>query len=262
MIKEVVEIRLLKDLRTNYCDCGELSVKKGEIYLVEIDGCCDIGSSVSTARVLEDYEIKEHIGRVIRKASEEDLKKQEANKEKEIQAKKLFIEQVEAHNLKMKLVDVHLSNDRKKYTFYFSAEERIDFRQLVKDLHTPLSARIELYQIGIKDEVKFFGGCFSWCGRELCCSTFLKEFKPFSAKTAREQNISLSFGKAIGVCGRFMCCLGFEEEIYKEFRKKAPKEGSVYKTNEGVGIVEIVEPIRSCIKVRLEDKRLIEVPIK
>lgn len=261
MIKEVVGIRLLKDSRINDCDCGELSVKRGENYLIEIDNYCDIGVCVSEPRVLEDYEMKERIPKIIRKADEEDLKKQEVNKEKEAFAKKLFIEKVECHNLNMKFIDVHLSNDGKKYTFYFSADERVDFRELVKELHSSLSCRIELYQIVIKDEMKHFGG-FSWCGRELCCSTFLKECKPFSLKTLKEQNISLSFGKTTGVCGKFMCCLGFEEEVYKEFRKKAPKEGSVYKTNEGVGIVEVIDPIRSCIKVRLEDKRLIEVPIK
>jgi len=261
MIKEVAGIRLPKDRRINYCDCTEFDVKKGESYLVEIDSCCDIGICVSEARVLESYETKEHIPKIIRKAQEEDLKKQEANKEKENSAKNLFIEKVNAHNLDMKLVDVHLSLDCKKYTFYFSAAERIDFRALVKDMATSLSSKIELYQIGIRDEVKLFGG-YSWCGRELCCSTFLKEFKQVNVKMAKEQNVSLSFGKTTGVCGRLICCLAFEDEFYNEFRKKAPKEGSVYKTSEGMGIVEVIDPIRSCIKVRLEDERLIEVPIQ
>lgn len=261
MIREVVGIRVLKERRINDCDCGELNVKKGELYLVEIDGCFDIGLCVSEPRVLEDYKTDEHFPKIIRKATEEDLKKQEENKEKEVFAKKIFIEKVEAFKLNMKFVDVHLSNDGKKYTFYFSADERIDFRDLVKELHTSLSARIKLYQISIKEELKLFGG-FSWCGRELCCSTFLKELKNINIKTAKEQNISLFFGKITGVCGKLMCCLAFEEEIYKEFRKKAPKESSIYKTDEGIGIVEVVDPIRSCIKVRLPDKRLIEVPVK
>ncbi len=261
MIKEVVEIRFPKDSRTNYCDCGELSVKKGDVCLVEIDACCDIGYVTSEARALEDYEIKEHGPRIIRKVHEEDLKQQEANRHKETSAKRLFIEKADEHHLDMKLIDVHLSFDGKRYIFYFSANERVDFRTFVRDIATCLSAKIELYQIGLRDEVKLFGG-FSWCGRELCCSKFLKDFKNVNAKMAKEQNMSLSFGKTTGVCGKFMCCLAYEDDFYKEFRKKAPKEGSSYKTNEGIGIVEIIDPIRSCIRVRLEDKRLIEVSVK
>lgn len=260
MIREVAEIRILKDKRINYCNCGEIDVKKGESYIVEIDSCYDIGLCVSEVKVLEDDK-KELTSRIIRKVNKEDWEKQEKNKEKEETAKRLFKEKVEKYNLNMKLVDIHLSYDGKKYTFYFSAEKRVDFRELVKELHTVLSSRIELYQIGIKDEIELWGGC-SWCGRELCCSTFLKKCKPISSKMIGEQNISFSFGKTTGVCGRFMCCLTFEDEIYKEFRKKAPKEGSVYKTEEGMGIVEYLDPICSRIKVRLEDKRLINIPIK
>lgn len=260
MKKEIVEIRILKDTRINQCDCGELDVKRGESYIVEIDGCHDIGLCVSDVKVLEEEKIEEP-QKIIRKVNDDDLKRQEENKEKEAFAKKLFIEKAESNNLKMKFIDVHLSNDGKKYTFYFSADERIDFRNLVKDLHTSLSSKIELYQISVKDRMKLFGG-FSWCGRELCCATFLKEFKPLSSKIAKEQNLSLAFGRATGVCGKLMCCLAFEDEFYKEFRKKAPKEGSSYKTEKGIGIVEAIEPVRGCIKVRLPDKNLIDVYIK
>ncbi|MEW6006601.1 MAG: regulatory iron-sulfur-containing complex subunit RicT [bacterium] len=259
MVKEAVGIRFLKDPRINYCDCGELSIKLGENYLVEMEGYCDIGLSVEGPKVL-DEQIKEHIPRIIKKASEEDLEKQKLNKEKEELSKKLFIEKVEGHNLDMKFIDVHLSLDEKKYTFYFSANERVDFRNLVKELSSSLGSKIELYQIGIKEEVKLFGG-FSWCGREPCCSKFLKDLKGINVKMIREQNLSMSFSKIIGVCGRFMCCLAFEYEFYKEFRKKTPKEGSSYKTEEGIGIIEEVCPIRSCIKVKLEDERIVEVKI-
>ncbi|MEW6104020.1 MAG: regulatory iron-sulfur-containing complex subunit RicT [bacterium] len=261
MIKEVVGIRFPKDPRINYCDCGELSIKLGESYLVEMEGYCDIGVSVEVPKVLDEQKIKEHIPRIIKKASEEDLEKQKANKEKEEASKKIFIEKINSHSLNMKFIDVHLSLDEKKYTFYFSASERVDFRELVKDFASSLRARIELYQIGIKEEVRLFGG-FSWCGREVCCSKFSKDTSPVNLKVIREQNLSMSFSKITGVCGRFMCCLSFEYEFYKEFRKRAPKEGSSYKTNEGVGIVEEVCPISSSIKVKLEDERIIEVPIK
>ncbi|HAW49457.1 TPA: stage 0 sporulation protein [bacterium] len=261
MLKEVVGVRFPKDYRINYCNPGELILKKGDLCVVRIDGVEDIANVIEHPRILKEDEVIKANSIVIRKATEEDKKTIDDNKEKEEFSKKVFLEKVKKHNLPMKFVDVHLSLDRTKYTFYFSADEKIDFKALVKELAGVLSSRIELYQIRLMDEMRLFGG-ISWCGREFCCSKFLTSPKSVSLKMAKEQNLNLSFSKMTGICGKFMCCLAFEYEFYKTFREKMPKEETTYKTQEGIGVIEEVSPIRSSIKVRLEDDRIIEVPIK
>jgi len=161
----------------------------------------------------------------------------------------------------MKLVTTHYTLDRGKIIFYFTAEERVDFRELVKDLVHHFKARIELRQIGVRDEAKLYGGC-GWCGRELCCTTFLKEFDSVQIKMAKEQNLILTPGKISGVCGRLMCCLAYEYETYVKFRKKAPKYGAKVITQKGVGVVQDLNVLKEQVIVKLEDNRCLPFSVE
>jgi cell fate regulator YaaT (PSP1 superfamily) len=188
----------------------------------------------------------------VRIATKEDIKNYETNKAKEPEAFKICQEKIKKHNLKMNLVEVEYKFDNSKILFYFIADGRIDFRDLVKDLASIFRTRIELRQIGVRDEIRRIGGN-GICGRELCCCSFLGSFDTVSIKMAKEQNIALNPSKISGSCGRLMCCLKYEQEVYEEKLKRLPKLGAIVKTADGEGTVENVETLKEVVKVKLKD---------
>ena len=190
--------------------------------------------------------------KVVRKATKEDLESQEKYKSKEPEAFKICKEKIKKYNLEMNLTDVEYKFDGSKILFYFTADGRIDFRDLVKDLASVFKTRIELRQIGVRDEVKRIGGN-GICGRELCCCSFLDNFETVSIKMAKEQNIALNPSKISGNCGRLMCCLKYEQDVYSEKISKLPKVGSIVKTPSGEGSVEGVEILKEIVKVKIKD---------
>jgi len=205
-----------------------------------------------------DCEVKETsivppVREIVRVATDEDAKHHADNKRKEDEAFKICLEKIQKHELDMKLIEAQYSFDNSKLLFYFTSASRVDFRELVKDLAATFRTRIELRQIGIRDEAKLMGG-LGVCGRPLCCSTFLPDFVQVSIRMAKEQNLSLNSGKISGLCGRLMCCLQYEYSTYAEETAKTPPVDSVVKTANGVGFVTETNPLAGTIKVRLKDK--------
>ena len=213
---------------------------------------------------MEDDKITQPLKSVIRLATEDDKKKEEKNKEKEKEAFKICLDKIHKHSLEMKLIDAEYTFDNNKVLFYFTADGRIDFRELVKDLASVFRTRIELRQIGVRDETKIRGG-IGICGRPLCCHTYLSEFAPVSIKMAKEQNLSLNPTKISGVCGRLMCCLTNEEETYEELNSHLPANGDHVTTPEGLrGDVQSVNVLRQLVKVVVtldnDEKEIREYP--
>ncbi len=191
-------------------------------------------------------------------ATKEDLNQIEENRKKAKEAFSVCLEKIQAHKLNMKLVNCEYSFDRSKILFYFTAESRVDFRELVKDLAKIFKARIEMRQIGVRDEAKLFGG-FGPCGRELCCSKFLKDFEPVTIKMAKEQGLPLNPPKISGLCGRLMCCLSYEHECYRKLSHDLPKEGDKIVTPQGKGRVVSVNVLRRAVLVEISEGNQIEI---
>lgn len=228
---------------------GKLEIRSGDKVIVETARGVEFGSVVIGTKEVEDDKITQPLKSVIRIATEEDEKKEEKNREKEKEAFNICLEKIRKHELEMKLIDAEYTFDNNKVLFYFTADGRIDFRELVKDLASVFRTRIELRQIGVRDETKIRGG-IGICGRPLCCHTYLSEFAPVSIKMAKEQNLSLNPTKISGVCGRLMCCLTNEEEIYEELNSHLPSTGDIVTTPEGLkGDVQSVNVLRQLVKV-------------
>ena len=228
---------------------GKLDIKTGDKVIVETARGVEYGSVVTGPKDVEDERITPPLKSVIRIATAEDEKKEEKNGEKEKEAFKICLEKIHKHGLEMKLIDAEYTFDNNKVLFYFTADGRIDFRELVKDLASVFRTRIELRQIGVRDETKIRGG-IGICGRPLCCHTYLSEFAPVSIKMAKEQNLSLNPTKISGVCGRLMCCLTNEEETYEELNSHLPTTGDHVTTPEGLkGDVHSVNVLRQLVKV-------------
>ena len=228
---------------------GKLSISNGDRVIVETARGVEFGSVVVGEKEVEDDKITLPLKPVIRIATEEDIKKEEKNREKEKEAFQICLEKIRKHGLEMKLIDAEYTFDNNKVLFYFTADGRIDFRELVKDLASVFRTRIELRQIGVRDETKIRGG-IGICGRPLCCHTYLAEFAPVSIKMAKEQNLSLNPTKISGVCGRLMCCLTNEEETYEELNSHLPSNGDHVTTPEGLkGDVQSVNVLRQLVKV-------------
>ena len=228
---------------------GKLDIKTGDKVIVETARGVEYGSVVTGPKYVEDERITPPLKSVIRIATAEDEKKEEKNREKEKEAFKICLEKIHKHGLEMKLIDAEYTFDNNKVLFYFTADGRIDFRELVKDLASVFRTRIELRQIGVRDETKIRGG-IGICGRPLCCHTYLSEFAPVSIKMAKEQNLSLNPTKISGVCGRLMCCLTNEEETYEELNSHLPTTGDHVTTPEGLkGDVHSVNVLRQLVKV-------------
>ena len=230
---------------------GKHNPEVGEEVIVETSRGLEFGKVSMSVREITEEEIVSPLKEIVRIATDNDKAQVQKNKKKEQEAFVICEEKIAAHNLDMKLVDVEYTFDGNKILFYFTAEGRVDFRELVKDLAAVFRTRIELRQIGIRDEAKMLGG-IGICGRSLCCSTYLDGFHPVSIKMAKEQGLSLNPTKISGNCGRLMCCLKYEQNCYDEFSKIAPSVGAVVATPNGKGIVQSTTILKGIAKVKLE----------
>ncbi len=246
---KVIGVRFRQAGKVYFFSPGKLHIKKGDKVIVETARGVEFGSVVSAPKEVLDEDIMQPLKSVIRVATEEDKRNEEKNREKEKEAFQVCKEKIRKHELDMKLISAEYTFDNNKVLFYFTADGRIDFRDLVKDLAAVFRTRIELRQIGVRDETKIRGG-IGICGRALCCHTYLSEFAPVSIKMAKEQNLSLNPTKISGVCGRLMCCLTNEEETYEELNNRLPAIGDVVTTSEGLkGEVQSVSVLRQLVKV-------------
>ncbi|MBA8896949.1 PSP1 domain-containing protein [Clostridium saccharobutylicum] len=258
MIK-VIGVRFKKAGKIYYFSPAELLVKKGDYVIVETARGIEFGECVIGIKEIKEEEIVSPLKNVIRIADDKDINKHKENKEKEKDALDICLNKIQEHKLNMKLIDVEYTFDNHKVIFYFTADGRVDFRELVKDLATIFKTRIELRQIGVRDEAKMVGG-LGPCGKSMCCSTFLGDFASVSIKMAKEQNLSLNPTKISGICGRLMCCLNYEQSTYEDIRKRLPKVGSVVKTIDGTGDVVGNSIVKETVKVKLKrgDEEVIE----
>lgn len=246
---KVIGVRFRQAGKVYFFSPGKLHVKQGDKVIVETARGIEFGSVVTGPKDVKDEEITQPLKSVIRIATEEDKRNEEKNREKEKEAFEVCLEKIRKHELDMKLINAEYTFDGNKVLFYFTADGRIDFRELVKDLAAVFRTRIELRQIGVRDETKIRGG-IGICGRPLCCHTYLSDFAPVSIKMAKEQNLSLNPTKISGVCGRLMCCLTNEEETYEELNSHLPAIGDTVTTIEGLkGEVQSVSVLRQLVKV-------------
>ena len=248
MIK-VVGVRFKKAGKIYYFDPTDLNIDKGNYVVVETARGIEFGECVIGVKEVRDEDIVAPLKSVIRVASQEDIDKHFDNKAKEEEAFNICFNKIQEHNLTMKLIDVEYTFDNNKVIFYFTADGRVDFRELVKDLATIFKTRIELRQIGVRDEAKMLGG-LGPCGRPMCCSSFLGDFTSVSIKMAKEQNLSLNPTKISGICGRLMCCLNYEQSTYEDIRKRMPQVGSIVKTEEGTGEVISNNTVKETVRVK------------
>ena len=256
MIK-VVGVRFRKAGKIYYFDPENKEMEEGTHVIVETARGVEYGTVMIAPREVEDESVYQPLKPVIRVATEEDEKQEQKNREKEVGAFDICLEKIAKHKLDMKLIEAEYTFDNNKLLFYFTADGRIDFRELVKDLASVFRTRIELRQIGVRDETKIMGG-IGICGRPLCCNTFLTEFAPVSIKMAKEQNLSLNPTKISGVCGRLMCCLKNEEETYEYLNSTLPGIGDHVATSDGLkGEVQSVSVLRQKVKVivNINDER-------
>ncbi|KPK38673.1 MAG: stage 0 sporulation protein [Omnitrophica WOR_2 bacterium SM23_29] len=258
---EVVQVRLREGGKIQYYEVGELKPKIGEFVIVEADRGLDYGEVISEPEMITDIVLEEPLRKILRIATKADLEQIKKNREKTKEAFTTCQKKIQEHALKMKLIEAEYSFDRTKLIFYFTAEGRIDFRELVKDLARIFKARIELKQIGVRDEARLLGG-FGPCGKELCCATFLNDFEPVTIRMAKEQNLPLNPAKISGVCGRLMCCLGYEHKLYVELLKGLPKEGERIEVEGGAGKVVNVNALKRSVTVDVGEGRQVEVPCK
>ena len=264
MIK-VIGVRFRTAGKVYFFDPLEYEIKRGDHVIVETARGVEFGTVVGDPKEVEDDKVIQPLKPVLRIATEKDVEQEAANKEKEKEAFKICLEKIRKHGLAMKLIDAEYTFDNNKVLFYFTADGRIDFRELVKDLAAVFKTRIELRQIGVRDETKILGG-IGICGRPLCCHTHLSEFIPVSIKMAKEQNLSLNPTKISGVCGRLMCCLKHEEETYEELNRRLPNVGDQVTTKDGQkGEVQSVNILRQLVKVIVENgdtKEIQEYPVE
>ncbi len=246
---KVIGVRFRTAGKIYYFDPVKFQVGRGDHVIVETARGVEFGTVVSAVREVEDDKVVQPLKPVLRVASPRDEEQEQNNKRKEKEAFKICLEKIRKHKLEMKLIDAEYTFDNNKVLFYFTADGRIDFRELVKDLASVFKTRIELRQIGVRDETKIVGG-MGICGRVLCCHAHLSEFVPVSIKMAKEQNLSLNPTKISGVCGRLMCCLKHEEETYEELNRKLPGIGDYVTTDDGLkGEVSSVNVLRQLVKV-------------
>ena len=249
---KVVGVRFRNTGKIYYFDPAGFQIEAGNHVIVETVRGVEIGNVIFSPKEVEDDSVIQPLKSIIRIATAEDEKVMEKNREKEKEAFQICLEKIAKHNLEMKLVEAEYTFDNNKLLFYFTADGRIDFRELVKDLAAVFRTRIELRQIGVRDETKILGGV-GICGRALCCHTYLTDFVPVSIKMAKEQNLSLNPTKISGVCGRLMCCLKHEEETYEELNRRLPNVGDHVTTEDGLkGEVHSVNVLRQLVKVVVE----------
>ena len=251
-MKNIVGVRFKKPGKIYFFDPQNLKISNKDFVIVETAQGEEYGEVAISNRAIPEEKIVKPLKKVLRIATYKDKKHYEENKKKEKEAFEICKQKIKEHKLEMTLTDVEFKFDNSKVLFYFTADGRIDFRDLVKDLAAIFKTRIELRQIGVRDEVKRIGGN-GVCGRELCCCSFLGNFETVSIKMAKEQNMSLNPSKISGNCGRLMCCLKYEQEVYEEKMNRLPRIGAIVKTEDGEGTVEGVETLKERIRVKLKD---------
>jgi cell fate regulator YaaT (PSP1 superfamily) len=248
----VIGVRFRAAGKIYYFSPGKYMIKKGDHVIVETARGVEYGTVVSEPKDIEDDQVVKPLKTVLRTASSKDDEQEKSNREKEKEAFKVCLEKIKKHNLEMKLIDAEYTFDNNKILFYFTADGRIDFRELVKDLAAVFKTRIELRQIGVRDETKIIGG-YGICGRPLCCHSYLSDFVPVSIKMAKEQSLSLNPTKISGVCGRLMCCLKNEEDVYEELNRKMPGVGDFCTAKDGLsGEVSSVNILRQTLKILVD----------
>ena len=250
---EIISIRFKEGGKQYYFNPNGELFRLGEGVIVETARGVEFGECTQENTEVDEMELTAPLRPVLRRATPEDQLTREKNKEKEARAFQICQEKIAEHGLEMKLVEAEYSFEGNKVLFFFTAEGRVDFRALVKDLASAIHARIELRQIGVRDEAKMLGG-LGICGRPFCCSQFLEEFQPVSIKMAKTQNLSLNPTKISGTCGRLMCCLKYEQEAYEDALKRLPKNDSFVQTPDGPGNVSDVNVLKETVKVRLDEK--------
>jgi len=248
---EIIGVRFKEVGKVYYFSPGGKKLSAGDKVIVETARGVECGEVVIPNRNIKDENVVQPLKSIIRPASKDDLQAIKTNAEKETEIMRTFIKKIEEHKLDMKAIDVDYTFDGSKILFYFTAESRVDFRELVKDLAGIYRTRIELRQIGVRDEAKMLGG-LGICGRPFCCSSFLGEFQPVSIKMAKEQSLSLNPSKISGTCGRLMCCLKYEQDCYEDLLKVTPKAGALVETDEGRGVVEDANILTGVLKVKLD----------
>ena len=248
----VIGVRFRTAGKIYFFSPGRYLIKKGDHVIVETARGIEYGTVVSGPQEVEDDKVVKPLKEVLRTSSTKDDEQEAANREKEKEAFKICLEKIKKHNLEMKLIDAEYTFDNNKILFYFTADGRIDFRELVKDLASVFKTRIELRQIGVRDETKILGG-YGICGRPLCCHSYLSDFVPVSIKMAKEQSLSLNPTKISGVCGRLMCCLKNEEDVYEELNRKMPGIGDFCVAKDGLsGEVSDVNVLRQTVKILVD----------
>ena len=252
-MKNVIGVRFKRPGKIYFFDPGEIQVNKKDFVIVETAMGEEYAEVVIENKEIDEEKLANPLKPVIRVATEEDKKHNEENEEKAKKAYDIAVKTIKKHNLDMNLVDTEYKFDNSKLLFYFTADGRIDFRDLVKELASIFKTRIELRQIGVRDQVKRIGGN-GICGRELCCCSFLGNFETVSIKMAKEQNLSLTPSKISGSCGRLMCCLKYEHEVYEDKLSRLPKLGAIVKTDEGEGVVDSIETLKEKVRVKFKDK--------
>ena len=254
-MKKVISVRFKASGKAYYFDPTGFDVKEGDYVVVETARGTECGEVVASPRDVPDSQVSRELKPIQRMADSVDVRRMEKNRADEKAAFELCNERIAAHKLEMKLVEAEYNLDRSKILFYFTADGRVDFRELVKDLAGALHTRIELRQIGVRDESKMKGG-LGICGQPFCCSRFLKDFQPVSIKMAKEQGLSLNPAKISGACGRLMCCLSYEHKAYEYLNSITPMNGSVVRTPDGEGVVIESNPVSGMLKVRFASEAL------
>lgn len=255
----VVGVRFKDRGKMYYFDPGDLQLQPGDHVLVETVRGTEMGSVLTGSKEVPEEKLMSPLRRVIRAATPEDLVVDQGNRKKAGEAMDIVRQKIAAHGLEMHLVDAEYTFDASRVVLYFTADGRVDFRELVKDLASSLRTRVELRQIGVRDQAKMTGG-IGLCGRPLCCASFLSDFLPVSIKMAKDQNLSLNPTKISGSCGRLLCCLRFECEHYEDARSLMPQAGTRVVTPEGEGKVASLNPLKGVISVEVEDGKILEFP--
>lgn len=251
-MKVIIGVRFKKPGKVYFFDPGDLYINIKTKVIVETALGEELGEVVAKKKLLPNTQLSTPLKKIIRIATHKDLKHYDENKKKEKEAFRICEDKIKKLKLDMHLTDVEYSFDNSKLLFYFTADGRVDFRELVKELAAIFKTRIELRQIGVRDEVRRIGGN-GICGRELCCCSFLNNFEAVSIKMAKEQNMSLNPTKISGNCGRLMCCLKYEQEVYEDKLSHLPKIGAIVKTEDGEGVVDSIETLKEIVKVKLKD---------
>lgn len=253
-MRETIQVRLREEGIILSYDTNDMRPKLGDYVIVEVERGQDYAQVISEPEIILEADLDKPLKKIIRIATKEDIHRINENKKRIKHAFQTCLRKVQERKLDMKLIDAEYSFDRTKLIFYFTSEGRVDFRALVKDLAHIFKVRIELRQIGVRDEAKMLGG-FGHCGRPLCCTSFLKGFEPVTIRMAKEQNLPLNPSKISGCCGRLMCCLGYEYENYRKYLKGLPKEGERIKTKQGKGKVVSINALKRAVVVELEESK-------